>query len=357
MSFIHRIMKRFCLMVFAALLFGGCGAQATKKGWMSKYDMTPCDNPVFVPPANTVSGGRVRGAGINMNDGEAYSDSYINFSTEWHYAPKIGLCQEEESQWLRITGQEHAHLLKFSVKQINGCGAVVIYRDYEAQRGEPNLGQLLVTYDDEAQVLDVMSTGTFFDMEDLLEAACTGAYTFKPNMGGRHMEYTGPGKFTIFNYYYYTDSLERSCKWEEERDYVIDAQGLVSMTDCREKNRPKGLDAPWELRDISMLPSHESTAILDRLAALRPAIAGKESLLAWHNRLVRYLALRNMPGFLTWCQGHRESSVSKNALNVIFDEEGPTPELMEMLLDTINHLNAPVREYWQKTLRDKAENQ
>ena len=34
-----------------------------------------------------------------------------------------------------------------------------------------------------------------------------------------------------------------------------------------------------------------------------------------------------------------------------------TPELMEMLLDTINHLNTPVREYWQKTLRDKAENQ
>lgn len=351
-------MKGLIFVAMMASIFSGCNAQEVKNGWMTHYDMTPCENPVFVRPTHTVSGGRVRGAGINMNDGEAYSDTRVEFSTEWHYAPKIGLCQEEKDQWLRITGQEHMDLLKFNVKQVNGCGAVVIYRDCRARSGEPNLGQILVTYDEQAQLQDVMPLGDFYDIEKVLEASCTGAYTFKPNMGDRYMQYTGPDKFTVFNYYYYTEKGQSSgVKWEEERDYVIDPQGMVSMTARREKNRPRGHDAPWRLRDISMMPSHDAAAVLDALAALRPALAGNEKLLGWHDRLVRRIAMRNMAGFLTWCQGHRESSVSKNALNVIFDEEGPTPELMEMLLDAINHLNTPVREYWKKTLRDKAENQ
>ncbi|MBO6251257.1 MAG: hypothetical protein IJ632_03145 [Muribaculaceae bacterium] len=351
-------MKSLSIVAMMAMIFSGCNAKEVHNKWMTNYGMTPCENPVFVQPTHTVSGGRVRGAGINMNDGEAYSDTRVDFSTEWHYAPKINLCQEEENQWLRITGKEREDLLKFNVKQINGCGAAVIYRDFRARRDEPNLGQILATYDEQAQLLDVMTLAEFYDLEEVLEAACTGAYTFKPNMGSRYLQYTSPGKFTVFSYYYFTKSGQASGeKWEEERDYVIDEQGMVSMTACREKNRPQGLDAPWMLRDISMMPCHDAAAMLDRLVEVRPVLAGNESLLAWHARLVRLIAMRNMAGFLTWCQGHREESISKNALKMIIDEEGPTPQLMDMLIDTINHLNTPVREYWKKALHDRVENQ
>ena len=40
-----------------------------------------------------------------MDDGQAYNRTYYGFGSEWHYEPKLHLCQEEEAVLQQIFGK------------------------------------------------------------------------------------------------------------------------------------------------------------------------------------------------------------------------------------------------------------
>lgn len=343
-------MRNMMLMAITTLMLANCNAN-TRNEWMKDYGMTPCDNPVFIAPERTVPGGRVRGAGINMNDGEAYSSNYIGFSTEWHYAPKIDISKVEKEQWYRIAGEKNAYLLKFSVKQINDCGAAVIYRDTQARRDEPNLGQVLVTFNASGEVIDIMTTGTFYDMEEVLELANTGSYTNKPNMGGRHMEYTSDSTFTIFNYYYYTKNGEGTgTKWNEERDYLIDKDGNIHLITILEENRPQSLDIVWKLRDLSMSPTSQLLETLDMLTLIKTEVSGNEKLNEWYDRILEQQIKRNIPQFLVWNYNHKYSEFGKKIDSIIMNSINPEKDdIKQKITSYLNRIEAPeAHAYWQK---------
>lgn len=184
-------MKRLFTLLFIVTatmsLANSCAASERK--WLKDYGIDPsCTNPVFTKPHHTVPGGRVQGAGICMDDGEAYThSSYVGLSSEWHYAPKLSYCAEEAATIYKVCGGNKQAFemrngddeagLKFAVRPINGCGAFVVYRNTRAQWGKyDHVEQYIATYDGEGKLIDAMLMGYEDDGDDLFAVTPHGNY-------------------------------------------------------------------------------------------------------------------------------------------------------------------------------------
>ena len=84
------------MSILLSLAFVGMmKAQDGGRDWLKRYKIDPMNsNPVFTRPDHERDEERVMGAGICMNDGLAYNRTYYNFGSEWHYEPKLHLCDE-----------------------------------------------------------------------------------------------------------------------------------------------------------------------------------------------------------------------------------------------------------------------
>lgn len=276
-------MKRHHLLLLLLTLVS-CGAQG-KGDWREKYGLDPsCENPVFTRPSREVPGGRVAGAGINMNDGEAYQDYWISFSGEWHYAPKLSLCRAEAEQLHRITGVapldiekddwsgDLPRLVKFNVKPLNGCGALVIYRAFKDSR---DVEQYIATYDAKGQLADVMSMGDG-ELIDLVFAA-------KPHKGyepaeGRWSDIKGlinkdtTNVFTLEYRNYFERSDGKKNDWKMTRRYVVDENGIIHLDNVTQTDTLAFNRHAQELMELRLRPRSQYEACMTSLNALQPAI-------------------------------------------------------------------------------------
>lgn len=203
-----------------------------------------CNNPVFTRPGNMHSSSRIQGAGINMNDGEAYTDTYIQFNNDWHYAPKLPLCQQEMDVMPQVMGlyidQNHPlemyKPLKFSVRTHHGCGAVVVYRAFRNCRysniESDNLEQFIAVYDGNGRLTDCMMMGYDGDMCDVLRVEPHKDYQVPNNMGDHHLVFDEKGgeHFTISRYWYLKDEAKGlPDKVEMCRYYSITPEGKIRL--------------------------------------------------------------------------------------------------------------------------------
>ena len=253
------------------------GSSATDKEWMKNYGLNAeCANPVFTCPERTVAGGRVEGAGINMNDGEAYTDYVPNLHRGWHYAPKLPISAMEIAQLRRVLGlshlEEHAYegvLAKLNVKQIGRCDAMVIYGVFDSNRDDG----YMATYTSAGELVDVMQVGVANSVVDeMFSAESDGSFTSRPNMGGVEVviDKADPSKFSIEMYKYYSDANGKSQKWEMTRNYKIDGECKICLVNVDEKCAPNFNAIAKEIFESRLVPYSrisDKLALVNKLAA------------------------------------------------------------------------------------------
>lgn len=210
--------------------------------WRNKVGLpTDCNNPVFTRPSNMRSSSRIQGAGICMNDGEAYTTSLVDFSTEWHYAPKLSLCDKERDVMPKVMGifpenmppTDSNEPLKFCVRVHHGCGAVVVYRAFNNYRytniHSDNLEQFIAVYDDEGNLTDAMMMGYIGDICDFLRIEPHKDYKAPNNMGRYNLEFDKSGEhFTLVRMWHLKDVPKGAPdKVETKRYYTITPEGKI----------------------------------------------------------------------------------------------------------------------------------
>ncbi|MBR5030733.1 MAG: hypothetical protein IKX63_06515 [Muribaculaceae bacterium] len=234
-------MKRILLSMLVLMTVTSACAQ--NYDWRKEVGLpTDCNNPVFTQPGR-MHKGRVEGAGICMNDGEAYTTPMVGFTSEWHYAPKLHLCDKELEVMPRVMGlytvnkvsPNNDDPLKFCVRVHHGCGAVVVYRAFHNYRytnisGE-NLEQFIAVYDGEGNLTDAMMMGYEGDLCDFLGVEPHKDYKVPRNMGNHTLEFDKTGEhFTIYRYTYLRDKAEGvPDKVEMRRYYSITPEGKIRL--------------------------------------------------------------------------------------------------------------------------------
>ena len=228
--------------------------------WRSKVGLPEdCTNPVFTRPFRMNSSSRVEGAGICMNDGEAYTNRGCDFSSEWHYEPKLPLCEEEIAVLPRVMGLYFNEVtnprvlepLKFCVVAHHGCGAVVVYRAFDNYRytnvRSDNLEQFIAVYDEKGSLTDAMMMGYDGDFKEIMSLEPHKEY--KGVMSDSHrMEFDKTGEhFTITRYSYLKDEGEGvPGKVEMKRYYSITPEGKIVLDKIT--NNSEGYDGKTSLK-------------------------------------------------------------------------------------------------------------
>ena len=248
-------------ILFSLLTMAIVSSACASDNWRSKVGLPQdCTNPIFTMPSRMNPAGRVRGAGINMNDGEAYTSRYVGFSSEWHYAPKLSLCQQEKAAMPQVMGlffDEHLtpqlqEPLKFCVRVHHGCGAVVVYRAFNNYRytnvQSDNLEQFIAVYDEDARLTDAMMMGYDGDLTQILSIEPHKQYTPPVNMGSHDMQFDETGEhFTIRRYTYLKDHGEGVPEMVEMmRYYTITPEGKIRLDKVtnNSENHSKKNDKP-----------------------------------------------------------------------------------------------------------------
>ncbi|MBQ2562994.1 MAG: hypothetical protein II559_06230 [Muribaculaceae bacterium] len=236
--------KSVSFLLVAMVAISAC---ASGENWKEKMGLpNDCNNPVFTKPYRISSHNRVQGAGINMNDGEAYTSCYVPFGSDWHYAPKLPLSEQEKNQISQVMGLflsedelnliDSNSLLKFSAKAVNGCYAVVVYRAFRNYRysnvEHENLEQFIAVYDDNGNLTDAMMMGYVDDICDILLVEPHKQYSVPFNMGDHKMEYSekNSNHFTISRYWHLKDTPKgEPNKVEMKRYYTITPTGKIKL--------------------------------------------------------------------------------------------------------------------------------
>lgn len=359
-------MKRHYLLLLLLCLVA-CSSSGQQGDWKKKYDLDPtCDNPVFTRPDREVPGGRVDGAGINMNDGEAYQSYWIDFGSEWHYAPKLSLCRAEAEQWHRIAGVapldvknesswagDLPQLLKFNVKPLNGCGALVVYRVFHDGH---EVEQFIATYDGKGQLTDVMSMGDS-KLIDLVFAA-------KPHTGfepasGRWWRISGKIKkdstnvFTLEYSNYYERADGKKTDWKMHRRYVVDEQGVIHLDSLVQNDTLQFNRDALELMELRFRPRSQFDACMTSLNALQPAMKSHPELNDEFNTEFDRLYAYDPQRFLVWvwkCKKCHLTDVLKNKLlNNCDMRSAVSPYVFDNDLQRLT--NKEALNYWTKKFR------
>ena len=234
-----RIKETLFLLLTLAVTTSACASD----NWRTRVGLPEdCTNPVFTQPFRMHSSSRVQGAGICMNDGEAYTNRGCGFSSDWHYEPKLPLCDEEKAALPRIMGMFFNEVtnaralepLKFCVVTHHGCGAVVVYRAFDNYRysniQSDNLEQFIAVYDDKGTLTDAMMMGFEGFLPEILKIEPHKDYK-SSDMGTQNLKFDNTGEhFTINLYAYLKEAGDgMPSKVEMMRYYTITPAGKIRL--------------------------------------------------------------------------------------------------------------------------------
>ena len=355
-------MKRFLMSILLSLAFiGMMNAQDEPRQWLKRYNIDPMNsNPVFTRPTHERDEARVQGAGICMNDGLAYNRTFYSFGSDWHYEPKLNLCEEEEAVLKQLFGKYVAdgdrfyyQVLKYGVIPTD-FGAIVAYRlwDDDYPGGREDVRHYYATFDHKGKLLDAIYIGHHDWLNEILKAEPHGNYTPRENFGGGSMEFSEDGKtLTKEDYYYFKTPDDKSDKWEDTTVFNISDKGFFSLVSHKEKGKPQVNPVAEELHDLELLPLSDKDAIRKWNAFLKKN-AKNEQLKARINYDVLYLFITRQKEYMEWAYKNQKESVLVSALASAVDilskkfGDGATQRLMANSLDLFED-NKPVQNYWR----------
>ena len=355
-------MKRILMSILLSLAFVGMmKAQDGGRDWLKRYKIDPMNsNPVFTRPDHERDEARVQGAGICMNDGLAYNRTYYNFGSDWHYEPKLHLCQEEEAVLDKIfgkfvpeRGKFYYQLLKYGVIPTD-YGAIVAYRLWDDEY--PGDGQCVrhfyATFDHKGNLLDAIYIGHHDWLNEILKAEPHGNYTPRENFGGGSMQFTEDGKtLTKEDYYYFKTPDDKSDKWEDTTVFNISDKGIFSLVSHKEKGKPQVNPVAEELHDLELLPLSDKDAVRKWNAFLKKN-SKNEQLKDRINYDVLFLFITRQKEYMEWAYKNQKESVLVSALAPAVEiisrkyGDGTTQHLMANSLDLFEN-NKPVQNYWR----------
>ena len=319
-------MKRILMSILFSLAFFGMlkGQDEEGRTWLKRYHIDPMNNnPVFTRPMHENDEERVMGAGICMNDGLAYNARYYGFGSEWHYAPKLSLCQEEEEAFSRITGdfvcKEHgfnmntAHeILKYGVIPTD-FGCIVAYRVW----GNLNrtIRHYFATFDHKGNLIDAFYAGYGEWMEDVLAAEPHGNYSTYVNVGGGSMVFSDDNKtMTKTDYFYYKlPDKSSGVKWEDTTIFNISPEGIFSVASRVQNGKPEVNKMGEELYNLETLPLSEK----DIFKKWNTFIKKYKNSPLFKERIaedILRLYVSRQQEFMAWTTAHKSESVLITAL-------------------------------------------
>jgi len=305
-------MKLMSLPLTALLVTTSLSCYAQDNSWKSDYGIpAECNNPVFTKPTRTVPGGRVEGAGINMNDGQAYQDHFVRLSSEWHYAPKLPVSEAEVPAITKVIAKRAAgdgnlglknrveEMPKICVKRIHGCNALVIYRvlDYEREAE-----QYLVSYDASGKMVDYMSLGYLTQIDQAFQAEPHGQYKASGHWEESNVEIDKekPHCFVVKMRNHYKDMNDKGVDWTMNRHYSIDAKGLITLVKVDENNAPAINAVARELMEMRLTPMSRFSDLMTRLHKVQPKVGNNEEFREAFNEMLEHLYAYDPQRFLTW---------------------------------------------------------
>lgn len=330
-------------------------------GWKSRYGLQGCDNPIFTRPDHEVPGGRVEGAGINMNDGEAYTNHYIDLSGEWHYAPKLNYAPIEVNTIHRVLGTAHNKehpeyfdqgTLKFNAKRINGNGALVSYR--AGAMGGGDLYQYIATYDAKGNLVDALMMGNEFTIDDLFKVEPHGNYTLDGHWSGIEGKINNeqPSRFTLTLKNRYKVDGKR-IEWSMTRTYHVDAKGIIHLDNVTSENAPKFNTTALEMTEMSLTPvAGNFDKLMTTLNRLQPALAKTEQGRRVLNRQAERLFAWNPQAFLMWVWRCPKCNLTRVVCDKVRNDHYVTDVFNQpSVADAIEGItHARARNYWFKTI-------
>ena len=354
--------KILYLLLNIMVTFSACANSGDN--WRSKVGLSEdCTNPVFTRPFRMNSSSRVEGAGICMNDGEAYTNRGCDFSSEWHYEPKLPLCEEEMAALPRVMGLYFNEVtnprvlepLKFCVVAHHGCGAVVVYRAFDNYRytniRSDNLEQFIAVYDEKGNLTDAMMMGYGGDFKDIMSIEPHKDY--EGVMSDTHrMEFDKTGEhFSITRYSYLKGEGQGvPGKVEMKRYYTITPEGKIILNKIT--NNSEGYSGDKVLKPGAPIGDVANVDAMNMLELICTPMSApdmyskldKTCALLLENKVVRERLMhigmmiynRDPQAFLTYAYDNRAKTSLIKLLKLAKTYAGPGCEYGDCLAETIN---------------------
>lgn len=353
-------MRKFLLFLIGAFI---ATATSSQEHWRQVVGLPDdCTNPVFTRPNHMRSSSTVQGAGINMNDGEAYTTRTVELNHDEHMAPKLPLCEQELAVIPRVLGLYVTDItsprvlapLKCCVRTHHGCGAVVVYRCFDTYRyintQYENLEQFIAVFDDKGNLTDCMMMGYHDDMADILGIEPHKGY--KVDMvGTSKLKFDETGeRFTISCTSRLKDAGEGIPeKIEWQRCYTITPEGkirleMVSNDALSKIANPAAID----MMEVIYAPMSD-TQLLSKLDKAWAKLADNKLVGDRLMHLGMLIYNRNPKAFLSYVYKNRAKTSLVTLLKRAKNYKGPGLEYDECLATTIAKLSpSPKAKKWLK---------
>lgn len=321
-----------------------------------------CTNPVFTRPNHMHSSNTVQGAGINMNDGEAYTTRTVELNHDEHMAPKLPLCEQELAVIPRVLGLYVTDItsprvlapLKCCVRTHHGCGAVVVYRCFDSYRyintQYENLEQFIAVYDDKGNLTDCMMMGYHDDMADILGIEPHKSYKVG-NAGSSKLEFDETGdRFTISctsRLKEVGEGVPEKIEWQ--RSYTITSDGKIRLEKVSNNALSQVANsAAIDMMEVIYAPMSD-TQLLSKLDKAWAKLANNELVGDRVMHLGMLIYNRNPKAFLSYVYKNRAKTSLTKLLKRAKKYKGPGLEYDECLATTIaKHSPSPKAKKWLK---------
>ena len=353
----NTVMRRyFTLCILAALmaiLTVNCSAES-KGSWLSDYGIDPNnDCPIFTRPPRT-GPDRKEGAGICTNDGAAYNRTYYGLGEDWHYEPKLILCDQEKQAMPTITGKLRVREpLKHGVIPMSNGGALVAYRIF------PDSGDyaehFFATYDHEGNLIDAIALGTRANLSNVLTTEPHGDYTPRENMGGNSIVIdTAAHTLTLAQYNMYNvPNSSSSAEWCDTVTVSIQRDGRFAITSHRVAGKPSVNIIADRAMTLMLLPLSDTKAV-EKWNDLLAGCQKNDKAYAMLLPNVPELFVKRTQQFMQWVTANQQRSVLVGALRKALaaaDDYGLQQDFGNYVAQSIEACNDPdVKAYW-KSLR------
>ena len=331
-----------------ATIIATSGNALAQRPWLADYGIDPANPcPVFTKPPRT-GPNRTEGAGICTNDGAAYNCTFYTLGEEWHYEPKLNLCDQEQAAMPLITGQLQSRMiLKFGINPLRGGGALATYRVFGSNGGVPS-EHFLATYDKQGQLLDAIALGNRESLNDVLSAEPHGSYSPRVNTGGNHWKVdTATQTITLTRYCYYDASS--SDKWEDTLIYRITPQGHFELSHHATKGKPAVNAQAEQLMTLSMLPL-STTDVMAQWNDLLTRCKDNKKLYEQLLPHVAKLFVSRPQEFISWTSQHHRQSVLIGALRQALEADERLANSMRIHIakSVESCSDATSQKYWQQ---------
>ncbi len=340
-------------------LFAGAQNREEREARLKVYGLETCvDNPVFTIPPHEMSEAdqeRAGLAGVCRNDGVAYTDDFLVFSREWHFAPKLKYCREELEVLKKVVcapridqSDINGMVLKVMAWKTGDCGAVVVYRMFGY-----GCDHFVASYDNRGQLLDAMFLNGGKEVDELFMAENNGSFKNSNFSANSTLKRTDGNHFFV-NHRKMYDVLKRGEKpvsaTTELREYFsVNKAGcfvrdsLVKDAEFPAVNR-KAMEL-FELRE-SPLSAKNYMLLHCRMATALKDTSQELSFMRWNFMKV----MSDPAAFLGWCKRNPKTSAAiAYYLNMVRDNEDAEMR-MEAIKKALRVLPSDERSYWIRKL-------